>query len=119
VYTPIMDTSTFVISFPETSADLGNLYADELKQELIEVDPTVRIDKRRDKINAQDLGATLVLILGTGAITTLAKGLSSWIARNSGVRVVIKTPDGTILADHLDSKDAQQVVASIFSKKAK
>jgi hypothetical protein len=111
-----MADNTFVITFPGETADVGNSYADELMQELLEADPTVRVEKRRDNLNAQDFGATLVLILGTGAVTALAKGLSNWIARNSGARITIQTPDGTVVADHLDSKDTQQIVSSVFTR---
>jgi hypothetical protein len=113
-----MPENTFLIRFPDETPDVGNAFAEELKQELLEADQTVRVERRREAGTAQDFGATLVLILGTGAITAIAKGISSWIARNSGVRVEIQNHDGRVIVDHLDSKDAQQVVASVFARSA-
>jgi Effector Associated Constant Component 1 len=112
-----MDEDTFVLRFPESSPDLANSYAEELLQELREADNSARVQRRKDQVDAMDFGATLVLILGTGAATAIAKGLSSWIARNSGVRLVIETPDGKVLADHLDSKNAAEIAARVFEKK--
>jgi Effector Associated Constant Component 1 len=114
-----MDEQAFVIKFPDTSRDLANSYAEELQLELKEADNSATVQRPKDQKNAMDFGATLVLILGTGAVTALAKGLSSWIARNSGVRLVIETPDGKVLADHLDSKNASEIAASVFGRKAK
>ena len=108
-----MADGRFEIRFRDCTPDEANDYAADLEAELDGVDAEVNVSRQKDQQDAQDFGATLVLILGTGAITALAKGLSTWIARNSGARVVI-TKDGKVVAENLNSEDAARVVASVF-----
>lgn len=110
-----MQEETFEIRFFDCTPDEGNAYSEDLQQALREADSTVTLRRQRDIRDAQDFGATLVLILGTGAITAIAKGLSAWIARNSGARVVI-TKDGKVVAENIDSRDAARIVADAFKR---
>jgi hypothetical protein len=52
----------------------------------------VRTDSAR-----QDMGATLILVLGTPAAIAIAKGIHDYIAKR-GNRVVIETAEGMVLA---------------------
>ena len=79
------------------------------------LDSSVALKRRKDREGTQDFGATLVLILGTGAITAVAKGLSAWIVRNSGARIII-TKDGEVVAENIDSRDAERIVADALKR---
>ena len=110
-----MADGLFEIRFRDCTPDEANDYAADLQTELNGVTAGVTVSRQKDAPEAQDLGATLVLILGTGAITAVAKGLSTWIARNSGAKVVI-TKDGTVVAENLNSEDAARILADAFRK---
>jgi hypothetical protein len=110
-----MPETNFEISFRDCTADEANAYCEELQQELHDADSTVYLKRRKDNEQSQDFGATLVLVLGTGAITAVAKGLSTWIARNSGAKVVI-TRDGKVIAENIDSRDAARIVADAMKR---
>src|SRR6266699_2792977 len=109
-----MPDKTFTIHFRDCTPDEGNAYSEELQQQLKEIDSGVTVHRRKDNPEAQDFGATLVVILGTGAITAVANGVSTWIARNSGAKVVI-TKDG-IVAQNIDSRDAARMVADALKQ---
>ena len=110
-----MQEDTFQIRFRDCTPDEANAYSEELQQELREADPNISLVRLKDNHEAQDFGATLVLILGTGAITAVAKGFSAWIARSSGAKVVI-TKDGEVMAENIDSRDAARIVADALKR---
>src|ERR1700685_241831 len=83
------------IGFPGVSAAEANRAAASLSEALRDIDPTVSVETVRDRPDAQDFGATLVLVLGTASISALSKGISSWIAR-SGTKLEI-TEGGHVL----------------------
>jgi hypothetical protein len=70
------------------------------------------ITKERD--DTQDFGATLVVILGTPAVVTLAKAVHSYIAKR-GDRVVIENENGTVIATGAAAKniDVSETVAAM------
>jgi hypothetical protein len=114
-YNPSMPEKSFEISFRDCTADEANAFSEELQQDLQDADSTVSLKRRKDNEQSQDFGATLVLVLGTGAITAVAKGFSAWIARNSGAKVVI-TKDGSVVAENIDSRDAARIVADALKR---
>ena len=111
-----MQAQTLTIKFPGVATSEANQYAQDLEDELRELDD-IRVERRRDRDDTLDFGATLVLVLGTAAVTALARGLARWLRRNSGANIQITTPDGrTVTADHLDSSDAAAIAKAIFAQ---
>jgi hypothetical protein len=106
----MVNPTKFVISFVDTTPDQANMYADDLRTEILSSDPSVKAKTARDSNESQDFGTTLVVVLGTSAVTALANGVARWIARNSGARILIKTDSGTLVADHVDSSDSAALV---------
>jgi hypothetical protein len=87
-----------LVKFEGLDAAKANKAAVELRQRLLRIaDPGTRIEIRKDDPNTQDLGATLVLVLGTPAIIALVKGIRDFIAK-TGDAVVIETPNGRVVA---------------------
>jgi hypothetical protein len=112
-----MPSEPLIFSFPDASAAEGNRLAANLADALRDVDPGITVDRRREQADTQDFGATLAVVLGTAAATALARGIASWLARNSGARIEIKRNGEVILsASHLDSKDVPRI-AEAFSPK--
>ena len=56
---------------------------------------------------AVTVGTTLVLVLGTTAVTAVARGVQTWLARNSGVSLDIVANGKTVHARNLDSQGVQ------------
>ncbi len=105
----------FVLVFPDATTAEANRLAGTLADTVRDVDPGVVVERRRDRPDSQDFGASLAIMLGTAAATAVAKGISAWLARNSGVRIEIKRKGETVLvATHLDSKDISRL-ASLLS----
>jgi hypothetical protein len=109
-----MPTEPLMINFPATSSAEGNRLASGLADALREVDPNIVVDRHRERPDTQDLGATLAVILGTAAVTAIAKGIGAWLARNSGARIEIRRRGKVILAaTHLDSKDVAAIAEAL------
>ena len=83
---------------------------------LRDIGPEIRVERQRERSDTQDFGASLALILGTTAVTSVAKGLAAWLARNSGARIEIRRKGGLVLrASHLDGQDISQIVKALSS----
>jgi hypothetical protein len=103
--------------FPTASAASANVLSASL-EEAVRVDrgcsrAEAAAKRRRLESEAQDFGASVVLIFGAPAVMALAKALHAWLVRNSGVTITLRTPSGEALAENLDSKDAAATAAAI------
>jgi hypothetical protein len=94
-----MDEQTYVITFDDVSAADANRYAEELRQALLDASPDIEVHRRRDDPRTQDFGATLVLILGTPAVTAattaVAQAIGNWLLRRRG-DIIIERENGKI-----------------------
>ena len=105
-----MAHASVTIRFPDVTPDLGNIYAEELQAALGEtLAAGDRVERRRTDPESQDFGATLVLVLGTTAVTAIAEGIRTWLARNSGVSLDIVVGGKTVRARNLDSQGVQEL----------
>jgi hypothetical protein len=82
------------LSFPGASPDQASRYADELKDELLRLAPKFSKEKERDVKKAMDFGATLAIILGSAAVTALAKGIAVFTAKHGDAIIDVKTKNG-------------------------
>jgi Effector Associated Constant Component 1 len=114
---PPMSTKPLIVTFPECPLSDGNRFANTLADALRDADPRIVVERQRERHETQDLGATLVVLLGTAAATAVAKGIGSWLARNSGARLEIRR-DGklVVLATHLDSRDIPRIAAALSTE---
>jgi hypothetical protein len=96
----------FIIEFEGVSQADANRYANELRDELLDSVPELRIQQRAADPNSQDFGSTLILILGAPAVVAVAKGVRAWLERRNIASLTVKTPKGEIIARGLTSKDA-------------
>jgi hypothetical protein len=104
-----LDEQTYIISFDNVSLDEANRYASELQDVLLDADDDVTVDRRQDNPDAQDFGATLVLIFGTQAALAIAKGIANWLQRRHEVGLTITTSRGKLVATNLTSTSALQL----------
>jgi hypothetical protein len=92
------ETNALLFSFPGTSPAQGNVLAASLATDLRVLDPTSVVKRVRETPDSMDFGASLAVILGTAAVTALARGIATWMARNSGVTVEIRRDGHLLLA---------------------
>ena len=112
-----MSDDPIVISFADASTAEGNRFASNLSDSLRDLDPGIVVKRQRDRPDTQDFGASLALILGTAAANSVAKGIATWLARNSGVRIEIRRKGEVVLAaNHLDSKDVHRLAELLSSE---
>jgi hypothetical protein len=78
--------------------------------------PGAEITRLKETPQAMDFGASLLIILGTATAHAVAGGIATWIARNSGVTLTITTTDGEVVANHVTSKNASEMVAAALSR---
>jgi hypothetical protein len=113
-----MPTQSLTFTFPDTSTAEGNQLASSLADALEDLDPNIVVDRQRERSDTQDFGATLAVILGTAAVTAVAKGIAAWLARNSGARIEIRREGNLVLlASHLDSKDIPRIAEALISER--
>jgi hypothetical protein len=116
-----MQSDPLLITFAGTSTAKGNRLASSLVEALRDLDPGIVAARHREQSDTQDFGASLAVILGTTAVTTVANGLVAWLARNSGARIEIRRKHRLILtASDLNSqnvsKNVSQVVKALSSE---
>jgi len=112
-----MPRESLVLSFSGSSTADGNRFANSLADTLRDTSPDVSVERIRERSDTQDFGATLAIMLGTAAATAVAKGIGSWLARNSGAKVEIRRGGEVVLvASHLDSNDVSRIVKAISSE---
>jgi hypothetical protein len=90
-----------LITFETTDLALANENAEALAQHLGMTAPMVRTEIRRSDPNAQDLGASLVLVLGAPAIVALAKGIADWLRMQQlpQSKLVIRDREGIAIVE--------------------
>ena len=101
------------VSFAGATVDDGNRYASDLKMFLLDMDPSLRLEQRRERLDSQDFGSTLILVLGTTAVSALARGIAVWLQRNAGARITVRNATGELVAEGLDSKDVARIVEAL------
>jgi len=116
-----MEKQEFMIRFDGLSSAEASVEAQRLQEMLTDGSPDIDVKLRRERAESMDMGATLVLVLGTPAIIMLAKGLAAWLGqrgKRSGSLVVERVrADGSIerFSFDGDSADAATVAEALRS----
>ena len=84
------DSDVFELHFEDVSNADQATAAESLRNALLDASPDVKVDVHKADATTMDFGATLVLVLGTPAILAVAKGISSFLARERPGELVIK-----------------------------
>lgn len=75
-----------------------------------------RVNEADKDPSTQDLGATLVLIFGTSAITALANGIADWLRNRRQTSLEFQTPTGKVIATGITSADAVRIVETLTAQ---
>jgi hypothetical protein len=60
-----------------------------------------------------DFGATLAIILGSAAVTALAKGIAVFTAKPGDAIIDVKTKNGDFRVERIQSRDASEVAKAL------
>lgn len=104
-----MDKQTYIITFDTISAAEANRYAEELRQALLDASPNVEVQRRRDDPHTLDFGSTLVLLVGTPAISAVVTALGNWLMLRNRASLTIKRPDEQIVLQNITSAQATKL----------
>jgi hypothetical protein len=108
-------SNTITIRFPDATSDEANKYSSDLAEDLSEI-KDLKAETRRDEPEAQDFGATVVLILGTASVTAIAHGIEKWLAKH-GTSMIIEDEHGQVILNNVDSKDAAAIAKALSKRK--
>ena len=110
-----MNETTIVIGFPDAHGPEANVLAESLLEELRQA-PELRSELDREKTRlargdqeAMDFGATLLAVLGTHAVLTLAQAVKSWAERKGQTSIEMNG----VRIENLRSQDAKKIVAEL------
>ena len=116
-----MDKQELIIRFDGLSSAEAGVEAQRLQEMLADSSPDVDVKLRRDRSESMDMGATLVLLLGTPAIIAVAKGVAVWLGqrgKRAGSLLVERVgADGNVERFRFDgdSADAAKVAEALRS----
>jgi hypothetical protein len=105
-----MSEQTYLLSFTGVSEAEANRFAEELRAALLDATTGIAVQRRRENPLAQDLGATLVLIMGTPALVAAVNAISNWLQKRRSATLMIVTGEKKVIAENLTNKDAAQLL---------
>lgn len=113
-------SAKLTVNFEDADAAEANVLCGELQDSLRQDVPEADVSRVKPDPLTQDFGATLVVILGTTAVTAVAKGIAAWLAarHEAKLRLTRTNSDGSteeIVVDGQLGARAQQVVTEFLT----
>jgi len=105
-----MSEQTYLLSFTGVSEAEANQYAEELREVLLEASAEIAVQRQRANPLAQDLGASLVLIMGAPAVVAAVNAIGNWLQKRRSATLTIVTAEKKIVAENLTNKDAAHLL---------
>jgi hypothetical protein len=105
-----MNEQTYLLSFEGVSEAEANRYAEELREVLLDATTEIAVQRQRENPLAQDLGASLVLIMGTPAFVAAVQAIGNWLQKRHSASLTIVTAEQKIVAENLTNKDAAHLL---------
>jgi hypothetical protein len=112
------EQKTYLLSFKGVSEAEANQYAEELRENLLDAAAEIIVQRQRENPLAQDLGSTLVLIMGTTGFVTVVQAISNWLQKRRSASLTIMTPENKIVAENLTNKDATHLLQLFLTQTA-
>ena len=113
-----MSEQTYLLSFDGVSPAEANRYAEELRQVLLDATDEIDVQRKRENPLAQDLGASLALIMGTPALVAAVQAIGNWLQKRHSASLTIVTAEKKIVAENLTNKDAAQLLHLFLTQNA-
>lgn len=114
-----MDKQSYILNFENVLSAEANRYAEELRDVLLDEIDDIKVQRKRSDPQAQDFGATLVLILGTPAVAATATAIGSWLQRRHTAALTLETPDRKIIIKNITGKDAARLAEIMLAHQQK
>lgn len=107
-----MDRIPLTIEFVDAPSARANVLAFDLKRVIEDAHPDARAEQVRKSTETMDLGATLAAVLGTAAVTAVARGIQRWLEKHRDAEIEIYK-DGQLLtkASGISGSDATRLAA--------
>ena len=107
------EKTSVTISFPNNSSSKAGILADELQRELRrevqDKDGPIETEIRRLDPEAQDLGSSIVMVLGAPAVVLLAKAILEWARRKDQASIDING----VVVRNVGSADVADIINAI------
>jgi hypothetical protein len=97
------------ISFDDVEVGVANQYTSSLR-DAVEREVDCKTEVLRSQKDSMDFGSILVLMLGTSAVSILAKGIADWLALKPEASITIKDQTGSIVAKGVKSSDVVRIL---------
>jgi len=88
-----------------------------LTDHLLEITGVLRVDRRKDDPNTQDLGTIVQVIAASGATLALAQGIAEWLRRTRGTKLKIITGCIKAEVENITPDVAERIIEDIIRKK--
>lgn len=113
-----MSEQTYLLFFPGVSEAEANRYAEELREVLLDASAEIAVQRRRENPLGQDLGATLVLIMGAPAVVAAVNVIGNWLQKRRSASLTITTAEKKAVAENLTNKDAARLLELFLTQTA-
>lgn len=113
-----MSEQTYLLSFEGISEAEANRYAEELREILLDATAEVAVQRQRENPLAQDLGASLALIMGAPAVVAAVQAIGNWLQKRRSASLTIVTAEKKIVAENLTNKDAARLLQLFLTQSA-
>jgi hypothetical protein len=110
-----MNNQQFEISFEDCLPGDAAGFAQALGADIREFAPAVAVELKKERMDSQDFGTTLVVLFGTPVAITLARAVGAFLQRHSGASIKI-SKSGEVIARNLDSSDAARIAEAFAGK---
>jgi len=107
------NVNTFRIIFENESSVEAGKKAQQLRDAILNSSPDVTAEIVKDDQSTQDLGTTIVLILGSSSVIAVAKGIANYLSRDRA-SITIETKDGKVVGTNISGEDAARMVEACF-----
>src|SRR3954468_24693159 len=104
-----MEKQEYVIEFPSSDTAEATIFAQELREFVLDVQPEVSADTRRADPLSQDFGSTLIIVLAGPAVVAVAKAVGDWLRLRRQAKITIRTAAGEVIAENITSDEALEL----------
>ena len=114
-----MDQQTYLIRFKDIADANASLYAQELKNELLDASPDVQVERKSETPRAQDIGNLLeVIFSGVATAAAIAQAVIAWrqLHQQHNVTLEIEKPDGRKLTLTVPNKEDRKALEEFLKK---
>lgn len=105
-----MSPTKLVITFENHTAAESNLFAEDLRNSLLDASPDIVVERARNDPAKMDMGGTLIIsVLSAPAVLTVIRRIESWLQKTHSATITISTSDNKLEIKNITSKQAAKI----------